>query len=55
MMRDTTKAVIRGVFYMAVISALFGFWQNSVLAGLFMLSLLFFIEKLFRVVIAKLG
>ena len=47
-----TKAVILGLLYMAGIAAIFGFWQNNVLAGIFMFALLLFVEKLFRVLIA---
>jgi hypothetical protein len=36
---------------MAVISIIFGFWQDNVLAGIYMFTLLWFIEKLFRVLI----
>ena len=36
---------------MAVIATVFGLWQNSVLAAVFMFTFLWFIEKLFRVLI----
>jgi len=36
---------------MAVISSLFGYWQNSIVAGIFMFTFLFFLEKLFRVLV----
>lgn len=39
---------IKGVSYMAGIAAIFGYWQQSVAAGVFMLALLLFIEKLVR-------
>ena len=40
-------AQIRGLFYMAVIAGLFGYWQKNVVAGLFMMAFLLFLEKLF--------
>ena len=43
--------VIRGVAYMVAIAAIFGFWQHSILAGIFMLFLLLFMEKLVRVIL----
>jgi hypothetical protein len=52
-MTQTTKAAIRGLVYMAIISAVFGFWQNSWPAGVFMLLFLLFIEKLIRVLIVR--
>jgi len=36
---------------MGTIAAVFGFWQNSILAGVFMLLFLLFIEKLFRLMV----
>jgi hypothetical protein len=54
-MTDTTKAAMRGLAYMLAVATAFGFWQNKVLAGIFMLFLLIFIEKLFRIVIQLLS
>jgi hypothetical protein len=50
---DTTniKASILGLVYMAGIATIFGFWQNNVLAGIFMFALLLFVEKLIRVLV----
>ena len=50
-MQEAVRAVIRGCFYMGTIAAVFGFWQNSILAGVFMLLFLLFIEKLFRLMV----
>lgn len=50
-MTPTTKAALRGWLYMAVVATAFGLWQASVLAGIFMLLFLLFVEKLVRVVI----
>jgi len=36
---------------MAGIATIFGFWQNNVLAGIFMFALLLFVEKLIRVLV----
>jgi hypothetical protein len=50
-MIEITRAVVRGVFYMVVVAGLFGWWQQNWWAFAFMLSLLLFVEKLFRVLI----
>ena len=50
-METGTKAVIRGCVYIATIAVVFGFCQNSILAGFFMLFFLLFIEKLFRLMV----
>ncbi|MGB0035613.1 MAG: hypothetical protein WBP79_09080, partial [Candidatus Acidiferrales bacterium] len=54
-MMHTTKAAVRSFVYMVIISAVFGFWQTSLLAGVFMLLFLVFIEKLARVPISITG
>jgi hypothetical protein len=43
-----TWAHVRGLSYMAVTAGLFGYWQRNVVAGLFMMAFLLFLEKLFR-------
>jgi hypothetical protein len=54
-MDERIKASIKGVFYMLVIAALFGWWQQNWWAFGFMLCLLLFVEKLFRVLMVTRG
>lgn len=42
-----TWTQIRGLSYMAVVAGLFGFWQRNIVAGIFMMAFLLFLEKLF--------
>ncbi len=42
------RVVIRALLYMAGVAALFGLWQRSILAGIFMLSFLLLLDKMVR-------
>jgi len=42
------RVMIRGLLYMAVVAALFGLWQQSILAGVFMMSFLLLLDKFAR-------
>ena len=53
MEREMLFAQARGIFAMGIIAGCFGFWQESVLAGIFMLLFLIFLEKMFRVLASR--
>lgn len=52
-MEAVTKAAIRGWFYMTTIAVVFGLWQHSFLATVFMLLFLLFLEKMLRVFLLR--
>lgn len=42
------RVMVRGLLYMAVVAALFGYWQRNVWVGVFMMSFLLILDKFFR-------
>lgn len=50
-MNSQIKVAMRGMVYMFVIASVFGYWQDSWTAGLFMLLFLWFLEKMVRALI----
>ncbi len=42
------RVLVRGLLNMAVVAALFGYWQQNIWAGVFMMSFLLLLEKMAR-------
>jgi hypothetical protein len=42
------RVLVRGLLNMAIVAALFGYWQQNVWAGVFMMSFLLLLDKCFR-------
>jgi|HubBroStandDraft_6_1064221.scaffolds.fasta_scaffold00965_15 hypothetical protein len=50
-----TRDQIKGLSYIGAIATFFGFWQQNVVAGFFMMGFLLFLEKMVRLLLESIA